>query len=250
MSQTGLEARLQEQAARAVPAEENERIGQWWLRHAPGCSWWISAVLPHGDVPVTEMDARISAAEAYCAERGVPALFQMTPGAVAPELDTTLEARGYTRKASVSLQTATTSSVLALAPRGSLRVRLEERPTPEWFEAWHAVTGGALEQQRQMLARITERSAYASVDLGAETVAVGRAVVESGWAGVFSMATRPEARGKGAAAAVLGALADWAAVNDAERMYLQVEHENAGAMRLYERVGFSELCGFSFRVKE
>ena len=64
------------------------------------------------------------------------------------------------------------------------------------------------------------------------------------------MATRPEARGKGAAGAVLAALADWAAVNDAPRMYLQVEHENEGAMRLYGRVGFSELAPFYFRVKQ
>ena len=94
------------------------------------------------------------------------------------------------------------------------------------------------------------RTAYASVELGDETVAVGRSVAEAGWAGVFGIATRPEARGKGAAGAVLGALADWAAVNDAPRMYLQVEHENEGAMRLYGRVGFRELAPFSFRVKK
>jgi predicted GNAT family acetyltransferase len=64
------------------------------------------------------------------------------------------------------------------------------------------------------------------------------------------MATRPEARGKGAAGAVLAALADWASVNDAPRMYLHVEHENEVAMRLYARVGFSELAPFYFRVKQ
>lgn len=174
---------------------------------------------------------------------------QMTPGAVAPELDAALEARGYVRQASVSLQTAVTSEVLALAPRGSLRVRLDERPKPEWFETWHGVVGGDPDPPRRLLERIGERAVYASVELGDETVAVGRAVADSGWAGVFNMATRPEARGKGAAGAVLAALAEWASVNDAPRMYLQVEHENAGAMRLYGRVGFGELVPFYFRVK-
>jgi GNAT superfamily N-acetyltransferase len=250
MSLPGPEAGLQERAARAVPAEENVRVGGWWLRNAPGCSWWVSSVLPHETVRAAELDARISAVEEYCGERGIPVLMQMTPRAVQPELDAALAARGYVRKASVSLQTATTSSVLALASRGSLRVRLEEHPTRDWFEALHSVVGGSADAQWRLLERIRERSAYASVELGAETVAVGRAIAETGWAGVFSMATRPEARGKGAAGAVLAALADWAAVNDAERMFLQVEHENAGAVRLYGRVGFSELCGFYFRVKE
>lgn len=253
MSQSGLEAELQEQAARAVPAEHGTRVGQWWLRHAPGCSWWIGSVLPHGtEVSRTELEDLISVAEAYTSERGIPTLMQMTPGAVSPDLDALLEARGYERQASVSLQTATTSEVLALAvaPHGSLRVRLDKQPTRTWFEAWHNVVGGDPDPQWRLLQRIEARTAYANVELGDETVAVGRSVAEGGWAGVFGMATRPEARGKGAAGAVLAALADWAAVNDAPRMYLQVEHENKGAMRLYGRVGFSELAPFFFRVKK
>jgi N-acetylglutamate synthase len=247
------EAELQERAARAVPAEYGMRAGQWWLRHAPGCSWWIGSVLPHGaGASRTELETLISVAEAYTAERDIPTLMQMTPGAVSPDLDALLEARGYARQASVSLQTATTSEVLALAraPHGPLRVRIDKQPTRTWFEAWHSVVGGDPDPQWRLLQRIEQRTAYASVELGDETVAVGRAVAEGGWAGVFGMATRPEARGKGAAGAVLAALADWAAVNDAPRMYLQVEHENEGAMRLYGRVGFRELAPFSFRVKE
>lgn len=203
-------------------------------------------MLPHGS---GDLGRLIAAAEAYTAERDVPTLVQMTPGAVAPELDAVLEARGYVRQASVSLQTALTSEVSALAPRGSSRVRLDERLTPEWFETWHGVAGGDPTPQRRLLERVAERAVFASVQLGDQTIAVGRAVVDSGWAGVFNMATRPEARGKGAAGAVLAALADWASVNAAPRMYLQVEHENAGAMRLYGRVGFAELAPFYFRVK-
>ncbi|WP_194907346.1 GNAT family N-acetyltransferase [Catenulispora rubra] len=247
---------LQERAARAVPAEYVTRIGPWWLRHAPGCSWWIGSVLPHmphGGNSISsraELDGLISAAEAYTAERGIPTLMQMTPGAVPPELDAILEARGYERQTSVSLQIATTAEVLALAPTGSLRARLDEEPTREWFDVWHGITGGDPDPKWRLLRRIEERSAYVRVDLGGETVAVGRAVAEAGWAGVFNMATRPEARGKGAAGAVLAALADWAAVNDVPRMYLQAEHENGTAMRLYGRVGFTELVPFYFRVKE
>lgn len=249
----GQEAELQERAARAVPAEFAERIGGWWLRHAPGCSWWIGSVLPHTEAVHSraELEGLIAAAEHYTAQRDIPTLLQMTPGAVHPDLDAVLEARGYERQASVSLQTAITSEVVALAPRAdALRIRLDDQPTREWFEAWNSVVGGDPDPQWRLLRRVEGRAAYASVELGAETIAVGRAVADVGWAGVFSMATRPEARGKGAAGAVLAALADWAAVNDAPRMYLQVEHENAGAVRLYGRVGFGEVAPFYFRVKE
>lgn len=253
MAQQGLEAELQERAARAVPAEFVERVGPWWLRHAPGCSWWIGSVLPHSgaaSLSRTELDGLIHAAEAYTAERDIPTLMQLTPGAVPPELDAILEARGYERQVSVSLQTATTAEVQTLAPTGSLRVNLDDQPTSRWFDTWHGIVGGDPDPQRRLLHRIGQPSAYVSVELGTETVAVGRAVADSGWAGVFNMATRPEARGKGAAAAVLAALAGWAATNDVPRMYLQAEHQNETAMRLYGRVGFTELVPFYFRVKE
>ncbi|WP_344666267.1 GNAT family N-acetyltransferase [Catenulispora yoronensis] len=247
---TSLETGLQERAARSVPAESIDRVGGWWLRHAPGCSWWVASVLPHGDGTRAELAERVDAAEAYCAARGVPTLVQMTPGAMPDQLDALLAERGYERKASVSLQIASTAEVLARTPRGELRVRLQEQPTREWFDVLHQVVGGDAEAQWKLMRRIAEPAAYAGVQLGDQTVAVGRAVAETGWAGVFSMATLPAARGKGAAAAVIGALADWASVNDADRMYLQVEHENVGAVRIYGRFGFSELRPFYFRMKD
>lgn len=62
------------------------------------------------------------------------------------------------------------------------------------------------------------------------------------------MATLPGARGKGAARAVLAALAHWAAGQGADSMYLQVERDNAPAARLYDRAGFSELCAYHYRT--
>jgi len=58
----------------------------------------------------------------------------------------------------------------------------------------------------------------------------------------------PGARGKGAARAVLAALADWAGTHEADGMYLQVERDNLPALRLYKRTGFSEICGYHYRT--
>ncbi len=62
------------------------------------------------------------------------------------------------------------------------------------------------------------------------------------------MATIPRARGKGTARAVLAALADWAGSHEAHGMYLQVERDNAPALRLYDRAGFDEVCGYHYRT--
>ena len=62
------------------------------------------------------------------------------------------------------------------------------------------------------------------------------------------MATRREARGKGAARAVLAALARWAGAHQADHVYLQVEPGNLPALRLYELAGFTEICGYHYRT--
>jgi GNAT superfamily N-acetyltransferase len=86
--------------------------------------------------------------------------------------------------------------------------------------------------------------------LGDDVLAVGRAVADAGWAGVFGVATLPEARGKGAARTVLAALAGWAGAQQADRMYLQVEGDNVRAHRLYETMGFRELCAYHYRTAD
>ena len=93
-----------------------------------------------------------------------------------------------------------------------------------------------------MLGRVQRPSAYASAMIGNGVVAVGRAVADDGWTGVFGMATLPHARGKGAARSVLAALADWVGAHDADRMYLRP------ALRLYQRTGFDEVCGYHYRT--
>lgn len=241
---------LQERAARALPAERVEDVDGWWLRHAPRCSWWVGTVLPHGDAGPGELAGRIAGVEEFYARHGVAARFQISPPACPDGLDAVLAERGYRRESPVSLRVASTARVLERVPAGSARVRVDERPTRAWFDAWRAVhrAGGDSRAEWDLLGRVDRPAAYARALAGDDVVAVGRAVADTGWAGVFGMATLPRARGKGAARAVLTALASWAGAHEAERMYLQVERDNVPALRLYERAGFRELSGYHYRV--
>jgi GNAT superfamily N-acetyltransferase len=240
---------LQQRAARALPAEHAEVVDGWWLRHAPSRAWWTGTVLPHADAGPGGLEARVTAAEAFYAGRGAAARFQISPGACPDGLDALLAQRGYRRESPMSLQQAPVTGVLGAAPTGSLRVDLDDRPTPPWFEVWRAVHdhGGGARAEQDMLDRVENPSAYARAVVGDQVVAVARAVADTGWVGVFSMATLPAARGQGVARTVLAALAAWAGAHGADRMYLQVEHDNAPALRVYRRAGFRAVCGYHYR---
>lgn len=241
---------LQERAARALPAEHVEDVAGWWLRHGSRCSWWAETVLPHGDAGPGELVRRVVRAEEFYAGRGSTTRFQISPSACPEGLDALLAGRGYRRQCVMSLQVASAARVLDRASADSLRVRWDDRPTHAWFEVWRAVhgQGGDSRSEWDMLARVRLPSAYACAMAGDDVVAVGRAVADAGWAGVFGMATLPAARGKGAARTVLAALADWAGAHQADRMYLQVERDNVPARRLYERTGFGERCTYHYRT--
>ena len=152
----------------------------------------------------------------------------------------------------MSLRVASTADVLAGLPAGTPgRVVVDHRPTWEWFDAWYAVHGHGIDPRAEwdLLERVRQPAGYARAMVGDDVVAVGRAVADTGWAGVFGMATLPLARGKGAARCVLAALAGWAAAQRADRLYLQVERGNTPALRLYGQAGFTELCGYHYRVR-
>lgn len=241
---------LQERAARAVPAVVVDDLDGWWLCYADNdATWWAGATLPHGDRGPLALPCRIRSAEEFYAAHDAPARFEVSPAAPA-ELDDALADRGYRLESPMSLQSAPTSHVIERLPTAGPRIRIDDQPSDEWFETWLAVHGfgSRAGPEREMLGRVERPSAYASVVTEAGAVAVGRAVAEAGWAGVFGMATLPEARRRGAGRAVLAALTRWAADHDAGHMYLQVECGNAGARRLYERAGFIEQYRYHYRT--
>jgi GNAT superfamily N-acetyltransferase len=247
----GLVRGLQERAAHAVPSIALERLEQpdgWWLRYGDSGAWWASSVLPHSDDLPPDLPGALRIVEEFYAGHGVPARFQISPGAGPTGLDEALAGRGYHVESPMSLQSAPTRHVIDRLPAGGPRIRMDEQPTDEWFDTWRAVHGTDAEPgpEWNMIRQVGQPSGYAWATSG---VAVGRAVAETGWAGVFGMATLPAARGRGAAGAVLAALARWAADHGAEHLYLQVEPGNTGARRLYERAGFTELCRYHYRTR-
>ncbi|WP_416972112.1 GNAT family N-acetyltransferase, partial [Streptomyces sp. 4F14] len=70
-------------------------------------------------------------------------------------------------------------------------------------------------------------------------VAIGRCVVDGRWAGFSAVEVDPGARRRGLATDVMAVLAGRALAEGASAAWLQVEADNAGALALYEGLGFT-----------
>jgi N-acetylglutamate synthase len=91
---------------------------------------------------------------------------------------------------------------------------------------------------------LTERD---SVEVGDGT-ATGRATLDGDWVVLDAIAVAEGHRRQGLATAVVAELLDWAASQGALTAMLQVETDNPGAVRLYERLGFVTHHTYRFLV--
>jgi GNAT superfamily N-acetyltransferase len=109
--------------------------------------------------------------------------------------------------------------------------------------------GDAEVTRRLILDRIAPPAGFVLLEADGSPIAVGMGVVERRWVGIFSMATVQEHRRRGAATAVLNALARWGLELGAKDAYLQVEEENEAARSLYERLGFRPAYRYHYRIR-
>jgi len=234
----------------AWPAAEVETLGGWRLRFNHGITNRGSSVWPGPGPCELPLAARIAEVERFYAERGGPACYQLSPASDPPGLDAALAARGYEVFSPVSVEVAEIGSVAPSAcPRG-VEVWCGNALSEEWFEVSGRrgrFRGEAVDVYRALLQRLHGRAGFALARVGGQAAAVGLAVAAPPWVGVFSMLTLPSQRGQRLGEAVLGAIARWAGERGAERMYLQVEVENAPARALYGRTGFEPRYEYYYR---
>lgn len=229
----------------AWPARERARLGGWRLNASSGHSMRINACWPLG-APDRDPDAALDAVEAWFAERGLPPRFKLTDGVVAPaDLAERLTARGYR---------ASKQTLVMLGPvvgEGDSVVQLLTAPDPT-FEAVFTATAGDPEDGRERLetlGRIPAPARFARLDVDGAPAAIGASAIGGGYAGIFGMRTVPDHRRKGLARKVLRALLAEARTLGAERAWLQVEADNAGAIALYAEEGFEPGYRYSYWVR-
>jgi GNAT superfamily N-acetyltransferase len=195
--------------------------------------------------------ALLPAIEEQYRDHGLPPCFRIadTPGL--RHWQERLQALGYRKTDPVHVQIASVADMQAAADLSTVVPRLgsaSERPKVMLLdapaEAWASVytapgfdaEDGALRVQLLSRSRFAR---YAYVQSAGVSLAAGTACISRDWLSVHGMRTLPHARGQGLGASLLSAFVGLARQGGVTRAFLQVEADNAPALGLYRRFGFT-----------
>ncbi|MBY8877021.1 GNAT family N-acetyltransferase [Actinacidiphila acidipaludis] len=227
-------------AARAWPATETDRLGDWTLRASGGFTRRANSVLVNGD-PGVPLDDALTEVTAWYTRRGLTPWIQLSDTS---PYGAELAARGWPRVADTLVRTAPLAALTRLpepaggSPEGG--VALSRTPDAAWLAAYHR-TGDLADAALKVV------TGGPSVWFATMPGAIGRAVVDGPWALFGAVEVDPERRRRGLGTAIMGALARQAAAEGAVAAYLQVEADNAAARVMYDRMGFTDHHGYHYR---
>ena len=243
MSLPPLHRTLEQCAFRALPALHTESYDGWLVRMAGGGPRRANSVNVL-DASTLPLEQKIDRCERLMRADGVVPTFRLTQHEVDPGLDAMLAAHDYERQDE--------SIVMSLSLDGvfSGGVATELAPA-QWLSLLHEIDQGSVERKRKhaaLLERLTLPAVYGAIEEGVGYAAMGLAVLDGSMAGLFDVATRPEARRRGHARRLTFALLAMARRRGAELAYLQVVAANQAAVALYADLGFEECYRYWYRV--
>ena len=244
---------LEELSLNAWPALQTLCLDGWLLRFAEGYTRRANSVQPlYPAMQEGNFVERIEHCEnLYASVRRQNVVFKMTDAALPHDLDTVLAERGYNREADTSVQTLNLYSFSP--PILEEQVTIHSQVSEEWLAAYTQMANIAVHHQpalRQMLSNIVvPMTAFAILRRNGEIAAVGMAVTERGYVGLFDINTASQWRGQGLGTQLVASLLAWGRDNGATRAYLQAMRNNPAALRLYAKLGFAEAYGYWYRVK-
>lgn len=202
-------AAAQRRALALFPGVHAEPLGNWVLRHSPtSAARRANSVLAMGPAGIDDGLERVVAFYAERTRRPI--------AAVLPDSDEEALFRDHGWVAeSHHADTLFQLAGVAAARRALRGARRADVPECEYDERGDLVT-----------VRIAGR-------------ARGIAAYADDWVGLRGIEVEPEHRRQGLGLAVVAALLGWGAERGATTAYLQVLGDNAGAIALYERLGFA-----------
>jgi ribosomal protein S18 acetylase RimI-like enzyme len=235
---------LEQISLRAWPALETQHYDGWILRYSKGYTGRANSVNPldGSSLPLQE---KIAYCEQRYRERNLDIRFRMNSAVYPPELDNALEQGGFDYYSETHVLTC---DLTAHPPEQDARFHFKNELTESWLNTY-TVMNRTPQQHigtlQSMLQRIEPERCFGFI----EDVAVGLAVREGDFVGLFDIVVDATQRRRGLGWALVSSLMAWGQSKGAATAYLQVVAENNPAQTLYKRMGYEFHHKYWYRIK-
>lgn len=226
----------------------------WVLRIAKGYTIYANSIsaIYHSTY---DLNQKIKECEKIYLDNGLPPTYKITPFVKPDNLDDILEEKGYSLvdyngSPYISVQTMELDGIIEPNLHS---VRLDEKINTEWVDDFcrlNNVKEKDKDTMIQMLSNIVTKKCLISLYNNGDVVACGLGVIEREYIGLYDIVTDTKFRNQGFGLQLILNLLKWGKVNGAKYSYLTVLLNNEPALKLYSKIGFSEIYKYWYRVKE
>lgn len=242
-------ARFERAMLTSWPALSTAFDGDWVIRLADGVTKRSNSVtcLTADDA---DLASRIDHVQAIFENRGLPAIFRLSPLA-SPALDSTLAKRGWHHVDETIVMSADLDDIdVQLGGHRGHDVIIKARPDQPWLQTCYQINqanAAHLAALTTMLDRLIPPAGYGRVGQGERIDALALVVVDAELTGLFEVLTIKEQRRQGLARKLLCELFSWSRAQGATTAWLAVVAANLPAVRLYQSLGFQEVYRYHYR---
>jgi ribosomal protein S18 acetylase RimI-like enzyme len=232
---------------------EEEWLGDWLLRAAGGFTGRANSALPLGD-PGLPLDEALAVVTRWYRERALPPMIAvpvpLDDDVQGRELDEQLTRRSWpTRPGPAFFMVADLPLAIPVSePAGGREVLVSPEPDDAWAARYHYRGQDHLPPVARQVLTSAREQAFVSIRDGEEVLAIARLSIADGWAGLTAVEVHPGHRRQGLGVVVTAAACLLAGQRGVQRVFLQVEVDNAPAQAMYQRLGFRYSHRYHYRV--
>lgn len=220
----------------------------WVLRFADGYTKRANSINPI-HYSTCDLNTKIKECEKIYSTNHLTTTFKITPFVHPLHLDDTLEEMGYSLIDTTSVQTLNLDNI---SEPKLTSVKINEDITAEWLEDFCRLNNVNHKNKyvmERMLSNIKTQKGFLSFYYEEQVIACGLGVIEREHIGLYDIVTDANYRNRGFGEQLILNLLKWGKENGAKYSYLAVVPNNEPALRLYSKIGYSEIYKYWYRVK-